>query len=301
MQILITGGTGQVGRALQDEPLPDGVRIFAPARAELDLSDPASIRTAIASRPWAAVINAGAYTAVDRAESEPALAWAANAVGPETLARATAAAGVPLIHVSTDYVFSGDKAEPYAEDDPIGPLSVYGASKAAGELAVSAGNPRHVIARTAWVVSPFGANFLKTMLRVGAQRPSLGVVDDQHGAPTSARDIARGLIEIALRHARDPAAPTGVYHLVNAGETTWCGFAREIFRLAAARGGPSPHVEAIATADYPTPARRPANSRLSATRLARDFGISPRPWQAAIAEVLTETWAASLAAESKGT
>jgi dTDP-4-dehydrorhamnose reductase len=288
MRILITGGSGQVGRALKAARLPRGVTLSAPPRAELDLADPGTLASAIASGPWAAVINAGAYTAVDRAESEPEAAWAANALGPALLAEATYAAGIPLVHLSTDYVFAGDKQGAYVEEDPIGPLGVYGASKAAGEIGVRAGNPRHLIARTAWVVSPDGSNFLKTMLRLGAERPNLRVVDDQHGAPTSAKDIAEALIEMATRLATDPDSPTGTYHLVNAGETTWCGFAREIFREAATQGGPCPDVEAITTADYPTPARRPANSRLCADKLARDFGVRLRPWPEATAEIVAK-------------
>ena len=294
MDILITGGTGQVGRALIAASLPEGVRLLAPGRDGLDLADGGSIAAAVASRPWGAVINAGAYTAVDRAETETEAAWAVNGAGPAALAMACRAADIPLVHVSTDYVFKGDKAGAYVENDPLGPLGVYGASKAAGEWAVRAGQPRSVVARTSWVISPYGSNFLKTMLRLGAERPGLRVVDDQFGAPTSAADLAQALLVVALRLAADRNAPTGVFHLANAGETTWCGVAREIFRVSALLGGPSAAVEAITTADYPTPARRPANSRLSAARAARDFGVVLRPWQAAVAEIVAEVLAPSL-------
>jgi dTDP-4-dehydrorhamnose reductase len=284
--ILITGGTGQVGRALPKLARPQDVELHCPARAELDLADRCSVEAAFAARSYAAVINCAAYTAVDKAEGDTVAAFAANAMGPAVLAAATAAAGVPIVQVSTDYVFDGTGSRPYREDDPVAPLGVYGASKLAGELAVASGNPRHLILRTAWVLSESGANFAKTMLRVGATNPVVRVVDDQHGCPTGADDIAATLQTLTLRLLDDPAAPTGVFHFVNAGEATWCGLARAIFAAAAADGGPSPVVEAIATADYPTPARRPANSRLSTARITAAYGITPRPWQQAVAEIV---------------
>lgn len=287
IHILITGGAGQVGLELARADWPAEVVLHLPTREQLDLSDPASVRAAFAATPFAAVINSGAYTAVDKAESEVAEAFAANAMGPAVLADATRAAGIPLIQVSTDYVFDGAKDAPYGEDDPIAPLGVYGASKLAGELAVRSGNPRSVVLRTAWVLSIHRANFLKTMLRLAGDRPALRVVGDQVGCPTSARDIAATLKTIALRMISDPEAPTGVYHFVNAGETSWAGLASEIMRLSAAEGGPTATVEAITTADYPTPARRPSNSRLSMAALTRDYGVAPRTWQAAVAEIVT--------------
>jgi dTDP-4-dehydrorhamnose reductase len=288
VHILITGGAGQVGLELQAANWPEGVVLRAPTRAELDLGDAASVRAAFAATPFAAVINSGAHTAVDKAETEVAAAFAANAMGPAVLADITREERIPLIHVSTDYVFDGNKDEPYVESDPIGPLGVYGASKLAGELAVRRGNPRSVVLRTAWVLSVHRANFLKTMLRLAADRPGLRIVGDQHGCPTSARDIAAALKTITLTMIADVDAPTGVYQFVNAGETTWAGLASEIFALSAAAGGPSATVEAIASSDYPTPAKRPANSRLSTEKLTRDYGVAPRPWQAAIAEIVTE-------------
>lgn len=283
--ILVTGGTGQVGTELLARA-PADLEIVAPPRAELDLSDPASIERAFAARSYAAVINAGAYTAVDKAESDVVTAWKVNALAPAALAALTARASVPMVQVSTDYVYDGAKAEPYLESDPVGPLGVYGASKLGGELAVRTANPRHVIVRTAWVFSPHGANFVKTMLRVGAERPALRVVDDQRGCPTAAADIADALLTVARRLLGDPAAPTGTYHFAGEGETSWCGFAREIFRAAAERGGPAPTVEAITTADYPTPARRPANSRLSTEAIRRDFGVRPQRWENAVGGVV---------------
>lgn len=288
IHILVTGGAGQVGLELQAADWPADVVLHAPTRSELDLGDIASVRAAFAATPFACVINSGAYTAVDKAETEVAAAFAANAMGPAILAEVTRAAGVPLIQVSTDYVFDGSKDGAYVEDDAVCPLGVYGASKLAGELAARSGNPRSVVLRTAWVSSIHRANFLKTMLRLAADRPGLRVVGDQTGCPTSARDIAATLKTIALRMIADADAPTGVYHFVNAGETTWAGLAQEIMTLNAATGGPTATVEAITTAEYPTPARRPVSSRLSTARLTRDYGVKPREWRVAVAEIITE-------------
>lgn len=288
IHILITGGAGQVGLELLAAEWPQDVVLHASPRSELDLTDPASVRSAFAATPFAAVINAAAHTAVDRAEAEVAVAFAANALGPAVLADMTREAGIPLIQISTDYVFDGAKAGRYVETDPVGPLGVYGASKLAGELAVRSGNPRSVVVRTAWVLSVHRTNFLKTMLRLAGDRPALDVVGDQLGCPTSARDIAAALRTIALKMIADPAAPTGVYHFVNAGETTWAGLAREILALSQASGGPWAEVRDIPAIDYPTPARRPANSRLSTEKLTRDYGIAPRPWQTAVAEIVAE-------------
>ena len=283
--ILVLGLGGQVGTELLRQ---GGEHLVAPSLDELDFTDPASVDAMLAARPWAAVINAAAYTAVDKAESDVALAWTINATGPAILAAGSAKLGIPMLHISTDYVFPGDKPGWYAESDPIAPLGMYGASKEGGEQAVRAGNPRHAILRTAWLVSAHGNNFVKTMLRYGAERPVMRVVDDQHGCPTSAADLAGALLTIADRMIADPAAPAGTWHFVNGGEASWCGFARAIFAGSAARGGPQAEVEAITTADYPTPARRPANSRLSTASLIRDWGITPRPWPAMLDDILDE-------------
>lgn len=288
VDILVTGGAGQVGRELARTSWLGGVCLHMPTRSELDLGDADAVRALFAATPFKAVINSGAYTAVDKAESEVADAFAANAMGPAILAEVTKAAGIPLVQVSTDYVFDGLGEAHYVESDPVGPLGVYGASKLAGEVAVRTGNPRSVVLRTAWVLSPHRANFLKTMLRLAADRPLVRVVDDQTGSPTSARDIADTLATITLKMIADPEAPTGVYHFVNAGSTTWAGLAREIFTLSAAHGGPSAEVEGITTAQYPTPALRPANSRLSTFKITRDYGVTPRPWQDAVAEIVAE-------------
>ncbi|WP_136161788.1 dTDP-4-dehydrorhamnose reductase [Sphingomonas flavalba] len=277
--ILVTGGSGQVGTGLRRLADRFGATVVAPGRDTLDLAAPDSIAAAVAGGDWAAIINCAAYTAVDRAESEPEAAHAVNATAPGLLAEAAATRGIRLIHVSTDYVFDGSKPTPYEEDDPIAPLGVYGASKAAGEQAVRAAAPDHVILRTAWVVSPWGRNFVKTMLRLGAERPELGVVADQVGCPTSAEDIAEALLRIATT-----GGPAGTYHFVNAGAASWFDLATAVFERTAF----TPVVRPIATADYPTPARRPANSRLATAKIGRDYAIAPRPWREAIDAILDE-------------
>ena len=286
--VLVTGGSGQVGTALMRHAWPDGWRPVAPPRAELDLTNPASIAATVSARRWAAVINAAAYTAVDRAEAEPVPAWRVNALAPAALAAACAQADIPLVQVSTDYVFDGSKADAWEVDDPTGPLGVYGASKLGGEWAVRTGTARHAIVRTAWVVSATGANFVRTMLRLGAERPTVRVVADQRGSPTAAADLAAALATIAMRMADDRQMPGGVWHFSNAGPTSWHGFATEIFAQSRARGGPSPAVAAIGTADFPTPAARPANSLLSTATLTRDWGIAPRPWRQAGGPILDD-------------
>ena len=286
MDILVLGGAGQVGTELQALSWPDGVTVQAPQRADLDITDAAAVAAVTAERPWGVVINTAAYTAVDKAESELVEAWRLNALAPAILAAETARRKIPLVHVSTDYVFDGDGAGAYHPDDEIAPRSVYGASKAAGELAVRTGNPRHAILRTAWVVSPHRGNFVKTMLRLSTERDALTVVDDQHGCPTSAADLAEALAVVALRMAGDETAPTGTFHCVNAGATTWCGFAKAIVAGSVRRGGRDVPVTGIPTSAYPTPAKRPANSQLSTASLTAAYGIAPRPWQAALDTIL---------------
>ncbi|MBB3348863.1 dTDP-4-dehydrorhamnose reductase [Sphingomonas sp. BK069] len=287
-EILVTGADGQLGTELQRVRWPDGWRAVAIDRADLDLADPAAIAAKVAERPWAAVINGAAYTAVDKAEHDQVTAWQVNALAPAAFAQACATAVIPLVQVSTDYVFAGDEPGAWEVDDPVAPLGVYGASKLGGELAVRTSGARAAIVRTAWVVSAHGHNFVKTMLRVGADRETLRVVADQHGAPTSAADLAAVLATIAVRLAQDESAPTGTFHFSNAGATSWAGFAEEIFRQSALRGGPSATVEPIATADYPTPARRPANSLLSAQAITAAYGITPRAWAQALGDILDE-------------
>lgn len=283
-RILVTGGQGQVGLELARQSWPADLSVDYPTRDELDIASQVSLATYLRGRRFDAIVNCAAYTAVDKAEEERDLAFLVNGEAPGWLADT----GIPLIHVSTDYVFDGSKPGYYAEDDPVAPLGVYGASKQEGERAVRAGQSRSVILRTAWVISAQRNNFLKTMLRVGATNPTLRVVDDQRGCPTSAADIAGAIRTIALRLIDDPAAPLGTYHFVNAGEASWCELAREIFALSAARGGPAAEVEAITTADYPTPAKRPANSRLSTAKIAADYGVEPRDWRTAVRDIVEE-------------
>jgi dTDP-4-dehydrorhamnose reductase len=286
--ILVTGAGGQLGQSLARIGWPAEVQLDLATSAGLDITDAAAVTARLAKGGHAAVVNAAGYTAVDKAESDREAAFRVNELGAVILARQAASAGIPFLHVSTDYVFDGSVDGAYREDDPVAPMGIYGASKLAGELAVAGVNPAATIIRTAWLVSPFGSNFVKTMLRLGGDRPQLRVVDDQIGCPTSALDLARAIRIMVLRQLDAPDAPVGLYHFVNAGATSWCGFAREIFAQAGARGGPAPQVAGIATADYPTPARRPGNSRLSVEKLTRDYAIRPRAWQEALAEIIAE-------------
>jgi dTDP-4-dehydrorhamnose reductase len=254
--------------------------VVAVGRPELDLADPKSLAAAIARERPDIVVNAAAYTAVDKAEAEPAVAHAINALGAEHVATACAASAIPIIHISTDYVFDGTKDGPYLEDDPIAPINVYGRTKLEGEQRVAKACERHLILRTAWVHSPWGVNFVKTMLRLATTRPNIGVVDDQKGSPTYAPHLAMIVLAIAARVTADPAGVRwGIYHAVGSGETSWFGFAREVFRRAAEQGLPAAEVAAIATAAYPTPARRPANSRLNCDRLRLSFGLELPDWR----------------------
>ncbi len=289
MHILITGGSGQVGRELRRFAWPHGVEAHCPGRDALDLSDMRQIAGLIASRPWSAVINAAAFTGVDQAQTQVAEAWKLNALAPAVLAAETAKAGIPLVHVSTDYVFSGTKRRAYLEGDRVGPLGVYGASKEGGEQAVRTGNERHAIIRTAWVMSPHRANFLLTILRLARERERLQVVADQLGSPTSARHLAGALAKIALRLAEDRSAPTGTFHLANSGSASRHGLAIEILRQASRAGHGAPPIDPVATADLPAaPARRPANSVLACAKIAKAYGIRLPHWRDAVAEIVAE-------------
>ncbi len=279
MRIAVTGREGQVARSLL-ATAPSGIEVIAIGRPELDLANPASVLPALAAAQPDVIISAAAYTAVDKAESEPDSAFAVNAAGAGAVSEAAAKLGIPVIHLSTDYVFSGEKLAPYVETDPTGPISVYGSTKLEGELRVAAGNADHVILRTAWVYSPFGANFVKTMLRLAETRDELRVVADQRGCPTAALDIADAILAIAARLKADPdPALRGTFHLTGTGEATWADFATEIFAQSRALGGNSVVVTPITTAEYPTPARRPANSRLSGDKLAATYGIRLPDWK----------------------
>jgi dTDP-4-dehydrorhamnose reductase len=287
MRILLLGGTGQVGTEARALALPTGVRIFAPTRSAVDLEDSAAIANIVAVEPWSAVINAAGYTNVDGAESEEAKAVAINATAPSRLAAETGHRRIPLIHISTDYVFDGRKGAPYVEDDATAPLNAYGRSKLAGERGVQRANPQHVILRTAWVYSPHGKNFVRTILRLAQERDRLTIVADQRGCPTAARDIAKACIDVALSCARQPArAPYGIYHFAGAGEANWFEFASAIVELAAGRTRRAPQVVPIRTIDYPTPALRPADARLDCTKILRNFDVTMRPWREALGETI---------------
>jgi dTDP-4-dehydrorhamnose reductase len=287
MRVLVLGGTGQVGEELLSLAPRCAIDVFAPDRTALELLDGLGLARMVWARPWDVVINAAAFTEVDRAESEEAAAFALNAEVPASLAAETARRGVPLIHISTDYVFDGHKGTPYLEEDGAAPVNAYGRSKLAGEQAVAAMNVRHVILRTAWLHSPYRKNFVKTLLRLAAERERLTVVADQYGCPTAARDVAQACLDIARRCAMEPGrAPYGTYHLAGCGEASWFEFARTIFDMAADRLGRTPNVVPIRTSEYPTAAARPADTRLDCTAVARAFGIAPRPWREALAETI---------------
>lgn len=300
VDILLTGAGGQLGREVARQAAAAGLAVHAAGRDELDVTNGAAVAHAVARLAPRLVVNAAAYTAVDRAETEPEAAHAVNRDGPAHLARACALAGAPLVHVSTDYVFDGSNGAAYSEGDAVAPLGVYGASKLAGEQAVRAALDRHVILRTSWVYGVEGGNFVRTMLRLGAERDVLRVVDDQRGSPTAAADLAAAVLAMARRllERAPPAGGFGTFHCAGGGETTWHGFAGEIFRLAAARGARVPRLEPITTADYPTPACRPATSVLDCARLGRVYGIRLRPWREALAETLDRILAADTRPEA---
>ncbi|HTH97036.1 MAG TPA: dTDP-4-dehydrorhamnose reductase [Stellaceae bacterium] len=285
MKVLVTGSHGQIGRACLEAPWPKDWQLIGLDRAGLDITDRPSITTACERHRPDLVINLAAYTAVDRAESEPALAFAVNEAGPEHLAIACDRRRIPLIHLSTDYVFDGAKPSPYVEEDPVAPLSVYGTSKATGEHVVRMRLDRHIILRTSWVYGVHGANFVKTMLRLAESYDELRVVDDQWGAPTSAEDITQALVTLAQAIA-DGSQCWGTYHFTGSGHTSWAGFAEAIIAAAAPVTKRAPKVARITTADYPTPARRPVNSRLDCGKIARDFGIVAPDWRVSLSRML---------------
>jgi dTDP-4-dehydrorhamnose reductase len=292
MQVLVLGINGQLGYALSKDDTDLPLSLTGAGTSKADLTKPDTVAAVLDQVRPAVVINAAAYTAVDKAESEPDVAHAVNGEGVGALGRLTAERGLPVIHVSTDYVFDGTATRPYREDDPTGPIGVYGASKLAGEIALRAANPAHIIVRTAWLFSAHGHNFVRTMQRLGTTRDEVRVVADQRGTPTSAADLASALLTIAHRTHQaataDRAPLYGTYHFANAGEATWHGFAEAIFADQLRRSGARPRCTAITTAEYPTPARRPANSRLDCAKIEQVFGIKRRPWEAALQDVLDE-------------
>lgn len=285
--ILVFGRSGQLALELARNPWPSGFAATCHGRESCDLlagDDPAAL---IERNQPALVINAAAYTAVDKAESEPEAAYALNRDAPGRIAAACARHRLPLVHISTDYVFDGAKSEAYVEDDPIAPISVYGASKADGEIAVADALDRHVILRTAWVYSPFGSNFVKTMLALGARRDRLRIVTDQRGSPTAAGEIARAVIAMTERLAAGEGA-FGIFHFAGGGAVTRFGLADAIFARAATRGWARPALDRATSAEFSVPARRPANSALDCAKLVRDWGIVSRPWREALDETVDE-------------
>lgn len=285
MKALVIGGmSGQVARGLAALDGPE-FEIDVRGRPNADLANPVSLSAAIASSRPDVVINCGAYTAVDQAESEPDLARAINADGPAALGVACAAAGIPIIHLSTDYVFDGAKAAPYLETDPTAPQNVYGVTKLGGETGLATSGARHVILRVSWVHAPEGKNFVRTMLRLAGSRERLGVVADQIGRPTYAPHLAIALRDIAARLVLDPSAPTGVFHLTGSGDpSSWRQFAEGIFAASRVRGGPSAVADPIASSAYPTPAKRPTNSVLDCSRIFETYGIRLPDWKRGVEE-----------------
>ncbi len=286
-KILIAGGSGQVGHCLKAQ-LEGCAELSAPDSAVLDISNRDSVWRAVEAFRPEYIINAAAYTAVDKAEGDAGRAFAVNRDGARHLAEAAEAAGVAMLHISTDYVFDGAGGAPYDEAAPTAPQNIYGASKLAGEQAVLAACRRAVVIRTSWVFGAHGQNFVKTMLRLGRERDSLGIVADQYGAPTAAADIAAALITIVRRHTPGQLAErAGVYHYCGSPYASWFEFAETIFAEAAAQGvlAKIPTVKPIATADYPTPAKRPADSRLDCGKIRTVFGIGPCDWHFALSDL----------------
>jgi dTDP-4-dehydrorhamnose reductase len=296
MKILVTGMHGQVGHALQ-QVLSNHHEVVAVDREQFDLSDVQAIREAIQTIRPALVINPAAYTAVDKAESEPELAFAINAIAPRIIAEEAARIGAGLIHFSTDYVFDGSKPSPYIETDQVNPLSVYGHSKLIGELAIQSIALPHIILRTSWVYGVHGKNFLKTILRLSAELDQLKIVDDQWGAPTSSQSIAEAVSKLVSLWQMNDFTQSGIYHFTNAGSTSWFGFAKAILQSYEAKAEQfalpalnikSSTIGSIVTADYPTPAARPKNSRLDNAKLMNVFGLALPAWEQGLEQVMQQ-------------
>ena len=289
MRILLTGANGQVGWELARSLAPLG-EVIGFDRSRLDLARPDTLRATVREIAPAVIVNAAAYTAVDRAESEPELARTINAIAPGVLAEEAQHLDAILVHYSTDYVFDGTKSEPYVEFDPTNPLSVYGRTKLEGERAIGASGCRHLTLRTSWVYGARGHNFLLTMLRLARKQRGLRIVDDQVGAPTWCREIAHATATLLTRPELAARGAEGLYHLTASGATSWYGFARAIFESPemARLGVAPPELEAIPTSVYPTPARRPMNSRLDCSRLFSRAGMRLAAWDAALARCLAE-------------
>jgi dTDP-4-dehydrorhamnose reductase len=285
LRAIVIGTSGQLATELRRRPCPVGLELL-PA-VKLDITDVADLTSKLDELRPELVLNASAYTAVDRAESERERAFAVNATGPQTLATWCTQRGAALVHVSTDYVFDGSKSGPYLETDDTAPLGAYGESKLAGEQSVRGGCPAHVILRTSWVFSAHGQNFLKTMLRLAREREELRVVADQHGRPTAASDLADAMLLVASR-IQGGGPSFGTFHFAGTGDTTWHGFAQAIIDEQALVTGKKPRVTPIATHEYPTPAKRPANSVLATSAFERAYGVVPRSWLEGVREAVSE-------------
>ena len=286
--LLVIGSKGQLGWELESQGADFGFSIIGIDVDKLDITDSAAVEATLKHMDVSVVINAAAYTAVDKAEAEPDLAFAVNREGPHNLAAACHQRSIPLIHISTDYVFNGHKRKPYEEENAPSPIGIYAQSKAQGEEAIQKQCEKHIIIRTAWLYGAHGNNFVKTMLRLGRERKELKVVNDQMGCPTSAEDLAAFILAICSQlHKRKDFNPWGIYHYCGQGETTWFGFAKKIFELASAYETLRiQRLIPITTAEYPTPAARPANSVLSCEKIERTFGVERRPWEKSLATML---------------
>lgn len=288
MKILVTGANGQIGHCLQQQLGQKGWKFSAFKRVELDITDPQAVNQIVQRLRPNIIINAAAYTAVDKAEQEQELAYAVNRDGPANLARAANDVNAAIFQISTDYVFSGDATGAYKEDAPTNPQGVYGQSKLEGELAVAAANDKHIILRTAWVFGEHGNNFVKTMIRLGKTKDVLNIVADQEGSPTYADDIAKVLLAVAQHYSEGKPTPWGTYHYSGQPYVSWYGFAREIFIEVEQAGlyvKPVPQLNAITTAEYPTPAKRPANSKLDCNKIKQVFGVPPSDWRSALKNI----------------
>jgi dTDP-4-dehydrorhamnose reductase len=281
LRVVVTGRQGQVVQALSQRAEQAGTEVIAIGRPTIDLLKPQGVVAALEAARPDVIISAAAYTAVDLAETEPDVAWGTNVTGAGAVGQAAAALSVPVVHLSTDYVFDGKMDRPYREDDPTLPTGTYGISKLAGEHAIAAANSNHTILRTAWVYGPLGKNFVRTMLMLAGSRLEVSVVADQQGSPTSAQDIADGVLTVArnLIDNPDDAALRGIFHMTGGGETTWAGFAEAIFALSRQAGGPYARVHSISTSEYPTPAERPKNSCLNCSKIAQLHGVRLPAWR----------------------
>jgi dTDP-4-dehydrorhamnose reductase len=290
VRVLVIGNSGQLAHALADATRFDDIEVATIGRPQIDLALPDTIEPVIVDAKPDAVVNAAAYTAVDQAEDDKETAHALNSIGPAHIARICARLDIPFVHVSTDYVFDGEKGSPYTEADETRPIGVYGRSKLEGERSVAQHCPRHAILRTSWLFSPHGNNFVKTMLRLARSRLEIGVVDDQIGNPTYAPHLADVILDLSRTLSRNPsyAVGHGVFNAAGTGHVTWCGLAREVFAASARSGGPIATVRPIITSEYPTRAARPRDSRLDGGKLARVHGLRLPDWQSGVADCVAK-------------